>query len=303
MEAVAPAAFDYEAKVRVTLARILAFLRSNSKEQQEVEVDKIQTTELAKYSLRQVRQALKEVLTALDRRLPSELNDACEEIVRCDCGKRAIVDAATDIKGLVPFGETSCRVGYWQGDISILKIGAIVNAANEYMLGCFTPNHACIDNVIHCWAGPKLRDECRDFMEAQNNELEKTGLAKITGGYCLPAAHVLHTVGPIVERSSLAGRGVPTPKQVAQLASCYTECLDLAAARGVRSVAFCCISTGVFGYPQDDAAVVALETVRGWLGAGDNASNMDLVLFNVYLDRDLQLYQEFFPRYFPEHKN
>lgn len=176
---------------------------------------------------------------------------------------------------------TDARLRLWRGDITTLAVDAIVNAANSQMLGCWAPGHHCIDNAIHTYAGVQLRAECARIMEAQEHE-EPTGQAKITPAYNLPAKHVIHTVGPIA-------RGLPTAHNRAQLASSYRSCLDVAAAAGLSSIAFCCISTGVFGYPQQEAAQVAVRTVRAWL---DDAASSMTVVFNVFGARDEQIYQD-----------
>lgn len=152
------------------------------------------------------------------------------------------------------------------------------------MLGCFVPCHGCIDNAIHSAAGLQLRDECYELMRAQGHE-ELTGRAQITRGYNLPARHVIHTVGPIV-----AGPA-PTARNREDLASCYRSCLALAAERGLRSVAFCCISTGEFRFPQREAARIAVRTVREALSAGA-APTVARVVFNVFKDEDLAIYRE-----------
>ncbi len=176
-------------------------------------------------------------------------------------------------------GQT--KVLMWQGDITTLKVDAIVNAANDRLLGCFQPLHSCIDNAIHTNAGVQLRDDCHTIMQKQAIP-EPTGTAKITRAYNLPSRFVLHTVGPIVQ-------GALTAKHVAALQSAYTSCLDLAAeVDGLRSVAFCCISTGVFGYPQDKASGTAFETVCNWLE--QNPGRLDHVIFNVFTDQDRVLY-------------
>ena len=166
----------------------------------------------------------------------------------------------------------------WQGDITTLAVDAIVNAANSALLGCFTPNHACIDNVIHTYAGVQLRLACDEIMRAQGHE-EPTGGAKITPGFNLPAKYVLHTVGPIVS-------GRLTERQCKELASCYESCLALAVENGIGSVAFCCISTGVFGFPQKEAAEIAVETVAAF----QKDHPIDVV-FNVFKEADLRIYQ------------
>lgn len=173
-------------------------------------------------------------------------------------------------------------IAVWRGDITRLAADGIVNAANSQMLGCFVPNHRCIDNAIHTYAGIQLRLECARQMAAQGRE-EPTGVARITGGYNLPAAHVLHTVGPIV------GGAAPTRRDRELLASCYTSCLDLARERGLGSVAFCCISTGEFGYPNREAAQVAVAAVRDWKKQTNSGMR---VIFDVFKPVDHDIYRE-----------
>ena len=178
---------------------------------------------------------------------------------------------------------TDGRMLLWHGDITTLAVDAIVNAANSRMLGCWAPNHLCIDNAIHTFAGVQLREECARLMQGKGIAQEPTGLAEVTDAYNLPARFVIHTVGPI------ATAGVQ-PGQAQQLASCYTSCLDAAEERGCSSIAFCCISTGEFGYPQDEAAGIAVETVRGWLDAHPDSSMS--VVFDVFGDEDERLYRK-----------
>ena len=180
----------------------------------------------------------------------------------------------------IPPSPLSPYLRLWRGDITRLAVDAIVKAANSRLLGCFHPLHNCIDNIIHSGAGLQLRAECRQLMEAQGHE-EPVGGAKITRAYNLPARWVLHTVGPVVEGPA------PTPLQCRQLASCYTSCLELGARHGLRSVAFCCISTGVFHFPQDLAARIAVEAVLGFL----RARHFDTVIFDVFTDADETLYR------------
>ena len=172
------------------------------------------------------------------------------------------------------------RLRLWRGDITTLAADAIVNAANSQMLGCWVPGHHCIDNAIHTYAGVQLRLACAQLMDEQGFE-EPTGQAKVTDAYNLPARRVIHTVGPIAN-------GVPTALHRAQLASCYRSCLDVAAAEGLQSLAFCCISTGIFGFPQRAAAEIAVRTVRAWLGEGPRELT---VVFNVFGQADEDIYR------------
>lgn len=171
----------------------------------------------------------------------------------------------------------------WQGDITQLHADAIVNAANKYMLGCFQPLHACIDNAIHSAAGPQLREDCDTIMSLQK-ELEMTGGAKITRGYNLPAKFVLHTVGPIVPKGTEL-----MEKQKAELASCYQSCLELAnEIEEIKTIAFCAISTGVFGFPKPEATNIAVKTVNEWLNTHSN--HFEKVIFNVFSEGDYKEY-------------
>lgn len=185
--------------------------------------------------------------------------------------------------GATDAGTLPCcnRIAVWRGDITLLKADAIVNAANSQMLGCFVPGHHCIDNAIHTYSGVQLRAECARLMEEQGAE-EPTGMAKITPAYNLPCKRVIHTVGPIAN-------GNPTNLHRAQLASCYTNCLGLAASEGLASIAFCCIGTGVFGFPQREAAQIAVRTVKEWLGSHDSEIR---VVFNVFSESGEGIYRE-----------
>ncbi|MDE7107866.1 MAG: protein-ADP-ribose hydrolase [Clostridiales bacterium] len=184
----------------------------------------------------------------------------------------------TDIAELSPM-PLSPDIYLWQGDITTLKCDGIVNAANSQMLGCFCPNHGCIDNAIHTFAGVQLRLECAGIMEAQG-KTEPTGSAKITRGYNLPCKYVLHTVGPIVY-------GGLTNNHEEQLASCYRSCLELADANGLKSIAFCCISTGEFHFPNERAAEIAVGTVVEY--KQKTHSNIK-VIFNIFKDYDYGIY-------------
>lgn len=169
----------------------------------------------------------------------------------------------------------------WQGDITRLNADAIVNAANSAMLGCFVPGHDCIDNVIHTSAGVQLRLACQELMQKQGHE-EPTGTAKMTPAFNLPSRYVLHTVGPIINDR-------PTKTQCEQLANCYRSCFELADKQGLNSIAFCCISTGVFHFPNDMAADIAVQTVQDCLRT---ATSIDKVIFNVFKDLDHGIYKQ-----------
>ncbi len=182
----------------------------------------------------------------------------------------------TDIADLSPVEDD---IYLWCGDITTLKCGAIVNAANSGMTGCYQPCHNCIDNCIHTFAGIRLRLECAEIMKKQGYP-EPTGQAKITSAYNLPCEYVIHTVGPIVQENL-------TAEHCRLLESCYRSCLELAVQNGIDSIAFCCISTGVFGFPKQEAAEIAVKTVRGFL-----KSQGIKVIFNVFGNEDYDIYRK-----------
>lgn len=195
----------------------------------------------------------------------------------------ALLQAEVAAKGVVSLEDLTPvqpRLYLWQGDITRLRVGAIVNAANSSLLGCFQPLHRCIDNAIHSQAGLQLRMACAELMREQGHE-EPTGSAKITPAFNLPAQYVLHTVGPII-------RGALSQRDVELLADCYRACLTLAHERGLDSVAFCCISTGEFRFPRRPAATIAIATVQAFLAEHEQMR----VLFNVFTDEDQAIYQE-----------
>ena len=197
-----------------------------------------------------------------------------DEYLQAELARKGVTDAAD----LTPVSEGICL---WKGDITTLRCDAIVNAANSGMTGCYVPCHGCIDNCIHTYAGIQLRQACAAIMREQGRE-EETGRAKITSGYNLPCNYVLHTVGPII-----AGR--PTMRDEELLASCYRSCLELAERYSVKSVAFCCISTGEFHFPNDRAAEIAVRTVKEY--RTENQSDIQ-VIFNVFKDVDEQIYRK-----------
>lgn len=179
-------------------------------------------------------------------------------------------------------------ISIWQGDITRLAADAIVNAANSQMLGCFVPMHTCIDNCIQTFAGIQMREECHRQMTELRARFgadyeQPTAVPMLTDGYNLPARKVIHIVGPIVE-------GRLTAKHEKALADCYKNTLDMCAENGIKSVAFCCISTGVFRFPNARAAEIAVKTVKQWLN--ENEGKLERVIFNVFKDEDRMLYEK-----------
>lgn len=185
------------------------------------------------------------------------------------------------LTSLADLTEVGKQLYVWQGDITSLAVDGIVNAANSDMLGCMQANHNCIDNIIHTRAGVQLRLACHDIMQEQNRK-EAVGKAKITDAYNLPATYILHTVGPYVDE-----RGV-SPLKAQLLASSYRSCLTLADQYGLDSLAFCCISTGVFNFPQEAAAEIAIQTVKEYVTEKQSSLH---IIFNVFENTDLHIYQ------------
>lgn len=204
----------------------------------------------------------------------SDFLEIQDEYLQLELRRRGI----TDIKN---FNKNSKGLYLWKGDITTLKCDAIVNAANSKMLGCFYPNHTCIDNAIHTYAGIQLRLDCANLMKKQDHD-EKIGNAKITPAYNLPSRYVLHTVGPIIN-------DVVEKKDKKLLASCYISCLKLAEKYNLKSIAFCCISTGEFHFPNDEAANIAIETVKKY--KKQTQSEIE-VIFNVFKELDYNIYQK-----------
>jgi O-acetyl-ADP-ribose deacetylase (regulator of RNase III) len=209
------------------------------------------------------------------RAVSSEFLQVQDAFLQEEARQKGIVS----LKDIPPFAQDG-RISLWQGDITRLAVDAIVNAANSGMLGCFAPGHHCIDNAIHTAAGLQLRNECHALMERQGHP-EQIGRAKITHGYNLPARHIIHTVGPQVQHE-------PSERQKRQLAECYTACIHMAAMHEIRSLAFCCISTGVFAFPGDLAACIAIKTVRACL---EREKSIERIIFNVFLDEDRTIYE------------
>jgi O-acetyl-ADP-ribose deacetylase (regulator of RNase III) len=225
------------------------------------------------------RRALRALLTALPpRALPASLYGHIDALLQTEVRDRTLVD----VRALAPFTAGPAGTALFRGDITTVRADAIVNAANSGLLGCFRPFHACIDNAIHDAAGPRLRDDCAAIMDRLGAP-EATGTAKITRAYNLPSRYVVHTVGPIVD-------GLLSREHEVALADAYRACLDLCAEVGtIRSLVFCGISTGVFGFPKRPAARIALATVQDWLCA--NPGVLDLVVFDVWSAEDEDAYR------------
>ncbi|MBD5132916.1 MAG: protein-ADP-ribose hydrolase [Clostridiales bacterium] len=225
-------------------------------------------------------QGQKDLLRALMNVRPpmpvaEEFLTAQDEYLSAERDRLGVVDGSA-----LPPLRADGRLALWQGDITTLKVDAIVNAANSGMRGCFHALHSCIDNIIHSKSGIQLRLYCDELMNRQGYE-EPTGQAKITPAFNLPSRYVLHTVGPIIG-------GAVTRRDRELLASCYRSCLELAAENGLESVAFCCISTGVFRFPNQEAAEIAVKTVTDFL---KTRSSIQKVIFNVFKETDKQIYR------------
>lgn len=235
------------------------------------------------------------IRSLMNIRMPRELSDGLAELqdeyLQEELKAKGVVsldDIPTIREQLHSTYSYAEKVSLWQGDITRLKIGAIVNAANSQMLGCFVPCHRCIDNAIHSAAGMQLREECNHIMDHRRMKYgrsyeEPTGTATLTSGYNLPCDYVIHTVGPIVY-------GGLNDALCQDLRNCYENVLKCCLEHDVRSVAFCCISTGEFHFPNDRAAEIAWETVSGFLEKyGDR---MERIVFNVFKDSDLKIYEK-----------
>ena len=244
---------------------LIRYLLQEKEEYQEISVP----TELADQ-----KRLLRSLMNV---RLPAPVHSEFLKIQDEYLQEEAAARGITRIETLSPVSE---GIYLWQGDITTLNCDAIVNAANSQMLGCFIPCHGCIDNAIHSAAGIQLRLECARIMAQQRTE-DPPGKAKITKSYNLPCRYVLHTVGPII-------RGTVTSEDCQLLAGCYRSCLELAAAHDLKSIAFCCISTGEFHFPNELAAEIAVQTVRDF--QKDSQNHME-VIFNVFKDSDYEIYK------------
>ena len=240
---------------------LIEYLLSESNLQAEIPSDEISQKRLlrALFNVRMPKTASGEFKRIQDEYLQEELR----------------LKGVTDIASLAP---VATDIYLWKGDITTLKCDGIVNAANSQMLGCFCPNHGCIDNAIHTFAGIGLRQECAEIMKNQGEE--PTGRAKITKAYNLPCKYILHTVGPIVY-------GELTKQHEIGLADCYRSCLSLADKYGLQSLAFCCISTGEFHFPNVKAAQIAVQTVTDYKR---RTKSKIKVIFNVFKESDYAIY-------------
>lgn len=207
------------------------------------------------------------------RKIGREFLKVQDEYLKAETAAKGI----TRLEDLIPVSE---GLYLWQGDITTLRCDAIVNAANSGMTGCYVPNHRCIDNCIHSFSGIQLRIDCGELMRLQGHE-EETGKAKITKAYNLPCRYILHTVGPVIS-------GRLTDKDCELLAGCYRSCLELAAENHLESVAFCCISTGEFHFPNDKAAQIAVSMVKEFM---QKETSIKKVVFNVFKDLDKEIYR------------
>ncbi len=213
----------------------------------------------------------------LNQRLPNPVSERFLEIQDRLFGSETEENGVVDVNQL----KYTDNIALWQGDITRLNADAVVNAANNSLLGCFIPHHKCIDNVIHSRAGVQVRLDCSKIMGAQG-EAEPAGCAKITLAYNLPSKYIIHTVGPMVGL-----RVTEDDRRV--LRNCYLSCLNLAKEMKLHTVAFCCISTGIFSFPNDEAAAVAVGAVKNWL----LETGYDMrIIFDVFLDKDFEIYKD-----------
>ena len=225
----------------------------------------------------------------MPKAMPDEVLEIQDDYLKARAEEKGIV-GLPDIPTIADQGRKSSfadKISIWQGDITRLSVDAIVNAANSQMLGCFVPMHTCIDNCIHTYAGIQMRAECNRQMNnlriKYGRDYEQpTAVPMLTSGYNLPAKNVIHIVGPIVQEGL-------TPELEKDLADCYRNTLDLCAKNGLKSVAFCCISTGVFHFPYQRAAEIAADTVTKWMNEHEN--QMERVIFNVFKDEDKEYYE------------
>lgn len=261
---------------------------------EKLKVDSVEYKELETrgYSLEEKKNAIRSLMNIrMPRELSDELVNLQDEFLQEERNAKGVVRLADIPTIKEAFNSNSAhahKVSLWQGDITRLEVGAIVNAANSQMLGCFVPCHRCIDNAIHSAAGMQLREECSRIMSHRRmrygrNYEEPTGTATLTNAYNLPCDHVIHTVGPIVY-------GRLNDKLCQDLQNCYENVLKCCLGHDIKSVAFCCISTGEFHFPNDKAAEIAWKTVSAFLEK--HGGRMERIIFNVFKDSDMELYKK-----------
>lgn len=250
------------------------------------------TFETGGYNLEEKKTVIRSLMNIrMPGELPDELVDLQDEYLREERNAKGIVKLADIPTIREEFNSKSTyadKISLWQGDITRLEVGAIVNAANSQMLGCFVPCHGCIDNAIHSAAGMQLREECSHIMSRRRlkygrNYEEPTGTATLTSAYNLPCEYVIHTVGPIVY-------GRLNDRLCQDLRNCYENVLKCCLEHDIKSVAFCCISTGEFHFPNEKAAEIAWKTVSAFLEK--HGDGMERIIFNVFKDSDLELYEK-----------
>lgn len=269
-----------------TIDIFLEKLKEDSVEYKELET--------GEYRLEEKKKAIRSLMNIrMPRELPGELETLQDEYLQEERRAKGVVRLADiptikeQFSSRIPHAE---KISLWQGDITRLEVGAIVNAANSQMLGCFVPCHRCIDNAIHSAAGMQLREECSHIMNSRRLKYgrdyeEPTGTATLTKAYNLPCEHVIHTVGPIVYNGL-------NDSLCQDLENCYKNVLKCCLEHHIKSVAFCCISTGEFHFPNDRAAEIAVESVTDFLKSyGDT---MDRVIFNVFKESDRDIYEKLF---------
>ena len=254
--------------------------------------DKYKQLETTQYTISEKKNLIRSLMNI---RMPKNISDEMlhlqDDYLQEELTAKGIVtlsDIPTIKEQLNSSSSFAEKISLWQGDITRLKVGAIVNAANSQMLGCFIPCHSCIDNAIHSAAGMQLREECDDIMKQRQLRYgrdyeEPTGTATLTSAYNLPCEYVIHTVGPIVY-------GSLNDELCRDLRNCYENVLQCCLEHQIKSVAFCCISTGEFHFPNDRAAEIAVETVRAFLEEHDGC--MERIIFNVFKDSDKNIYEK-----------
>ena len=218
--------------------------------------------------------------------LPGNVERVLNDFLQKEIRDMGIVDSSElPLIAEVPGSNGQISISLWQGDIATINVDAIVNAANSALLGCWQPCHSCIDNAIHTYAGVQLRMECQKLMD-QLGHNEYTGQAKLTSAYNLPSKYILHTVGPIVY-------GNLTGDHKRLLGGCYNSCLKLAEVKRIRSIAFCCISTGEYRFPNERAAEIAVDTIKSYF-LMHPGSGIRHIVFNVFKDVDYEIYKNIF---------